>query len=182
MSEFKWDDELVKEFVRRKVLIYTGNWPHDNVDKFINDFKDSKQPKPEWEIVAYISSTTTTVYYKNSIGEYISKAGEGYPVGVIPSHLNIHSVKRLSDGEVFTVGDLVEIKQETTSPTRWDYFHIEHLFINQNMPSEIRVSSSEGMGWNWPFSTIQKAKAKPIPVMLTPPEVEKLKQILNTHD
>jgi hypothetical protein len=90
MSDFVWNDELVKKFVAEKIIL--GNCT--SAKEAIEAFKEEHtKPKVEWEIVAYdycgqaVSATNSLInFYK-------------YP---------IHSVRRLSDGEAFSIGDEVE--------------------------------------------------------------------------
>lgn len=84
-KEFKWNDESVMEF-------YNFHRERENqwTSESIQQFKESKQPKPEWEIIQ-VSSPECGIYYL-----------EGYKMR--PND-KIYSVKRLSDGKVFTIGD-----------------------------------------------------------------------------
>lgn len=63
----------------------------------------------DWEILSYLSSNYTPIFLKDFPN----------PDRTLP----IHSVKRLSDGEVFTIGDIVFSKVQTED----DYFQI-HKF------------------------------------------------------
>jgi hypothetical protein len=75
--EFQWTDELVKEMLYAKLPLP----PHYlcNVQKLLDEFKKSKQPNKEYEILSY------------------------------KDNFAIHSVKRLSDGEIFTVRDKLDV-------------------------------------------------------------------------
>jgi hypothetical protein len=189
MSEFKdwvWTDELVKEFVQRKVLIYTGNWPHDNVDRFINDFKASKQPKPEWEIVAFKhrGMIATIMDSEGYSQPHFQCPGQqfGLDWGLEGHDCSIHAVKRLSDGEVFTVGDVAHFKYYGNTLNSSD-FKITRLVVDN---SDIFVFGIFGHEKEEKLMTnlnlIFKKDAGIIPVLLTIAQIEKLKQILNTHD
>ncbi len=76
----------------------------------INKPKD----KPEWEIMSY--RWEKRIYTKNFIGEYVN-GGISLPVHKLILHpenfKEIHSVKRLSDNEVFSIGDKVIHKDGT---------------------------------------------------------------------
>lgn len=87
-TEFKITDEVVKEFVQQNIIHFTdeefnGRW---------NRFKESKQPKPEWEIIQ-VASPECGIYYL-----------EGHKMR---HNERIYSVKRLSDGKIFSLGDKV---------------------------------------------------------------------------
>jgi hypothetical protein len=98
MSEFFWTDETVLAFAKAYRGAQPGkfgDWERD----LMGAFKASKQPKPEWEILAYmdvscISDLPAAILTKDNTA-WNRAAIRSYP---------IHSVKRLSDGEVFTVG------------------------------------------------------------------------------
>jgi hypothetical protein len=80
-DNFVWTDELVSEYVQNIVFGNLGK-EYNHILKF----KESKQTKKEYEVL-----TVRIAYDKGT------KLEE-----------TIHSVKRLSDGEVFTVGDAVK--------------------------------------------------------------------------
>lgn len=84
MSDFKWNDELAKEFCEYAVL-HIGK----SVDSLlVEDFKKSKLPE------------LTNVIYRDW------EVLERFPYGANDGDISpIKTVKRLSDGEVFTVGD-----------------------------------------------------------------------------
>lgn len=90
-TEFIWTDETVLEFVQftlKNSPLLQGRYTD------IEQFKESKQPKPEWVILkvkginSNILTDFNTEYYNNE-------------------NWNIYSVKRLSDGEVFAIGDKI---------------------------------------------------------------------------
>lgn len=86
-NKFEWTDNSVLEF-----LTYQSNeWPQGaERRKALEEFKKSKEPVPEWEIL-----------YSVSVHDEIHP----YNKDCIKIGCKIHSVKRLSDGEVFTIGD-----------------------------------------------------------------------------
>jgi hypothetical protein len=95
--EFNWNDELIIEWAR----VATAKFSHHNLnggwtgyDKELELFKKSKQPKKEYEIIQ-----------------------KDYEIlKSCPIEGDIHSVKRLSDGEVFTVGDKISFEN---NPVRY---------------------------------------------------------------
>ncbi len=140
-NSFVWTDELVLEWSDHVRDIF--NNPNNNYcgkyDGFDTDFKkwkQSKQPsttvKPEWEIVDY-------GYTQNNENK--------------PEQRYINSVKRLSDGEVFSIGDMVDDGMLTleifaNKPTRFviNNIHIEggNLFANgSNIKTLTKVQKSE---------------------------------------
>lgn len=97
MEDFKWTDELVKQYAE----VYRFSSSRTSIEQF----KEGHQPKKEYEILSY--TFQKRVYNKNNFGEFC--CGFDVPVQSLLLHpedmKTIHSVKRLSDGEIFTVGD-----------------------------------------------------------------------------
>lgn len=91
-NKFEWTDNAVLEF-----LTYQSNeWPQvAERRKALEEFKKSKEPVPEWEILTMINDNEPAAW--------------PHPLGVTcePHKCKIHSIKRLSDGEVFTIGDVI---------------------------------------------------------------------------
>lgn len=92
-TEFQWTVNLLAEFIRD----YSDK--DGTVSELMEQFNESKQPKPEWEILSYLSSTHPDRYV-------IDQTHLNWNHAVV-TNMDIHSVKRLSDGEVFTIGDKV---------------------------------------------------------------------------
>lgn len=89
-------------------------------------FKASKEPKKEWEIVAYLNGGCI---YKRQEGDSGPKFSDGncyFNTDFANEPRNkclIHSVRRLSDGEVFSVGDrLQNFKNQITRVNIGDRF------------------------------------------------------------
>lgn len=107
---FQWTDETVLEFIQ-----FSKNrerhWTEFIPD--IEQFKASKAPKKEWEIVAFKSITCRIefIYNKCKDGQFRqagSTSGEGCTEeSMKEGGATIHSVRRLSDGEVFVKNELV---------------------------------------------------------------------------
>lgn len=91
MTPFQWTDDLVKEFMTQFWTLGSA----EATPRKISEFKASKQPKQEWEIVKMRAQGCD--WGGHPWGNDCDKAG-----------CKIHSVKRLSDGEVFTVGEPIE--------------------------------------------------------------------------
>lgn len=90
------------------------------VDDYVNETLSKEETKnKEWEIVGYLAKgylgESNVVFKKDKAGNFICnfKYTIGKPLWETEERLKkeatIHSVKRLSDGEVFTVGDEVDI-------------------------------------------------------------------------
>lgn len=126
-NEFKWTDELVKEFVScnsdgrfmtvdffKKAKAISNKMKQEFMQELMNNI----EPEKNWQIRAYYcdwagkkdvvfirimqdSYTLFTTEIDGRIYSYTQECllGEG---------AKIHSVRRLSDGEVFTIGDKVE--------------------------------------------------------------------------
>lgn len=91
---FQWTEELVHEFLcDPKSPGFAEHWKIR-----IKEFKQSKQPQKDYEILD-------------------SESSIGIAYGRPPLSKNIKSVKRLSDGQVFTVGDKDEYGRVITEFT-----------------------------------------------------------------
>jgi len=105
--EFEWTDENVKEFIGKYFNTSAPVIGGKNLEVLLSYFKHkkSKEPKREYEILSY--TFQKRVYNKNNFGEFC--CGFDVPVQSLLLHpeymKTIYSVKRLSDGEIFTVGD-----------------------------------------------------------------------------
>lgn len=85
MSDFKWDDKLVAEFGKHFYLNLASDKPvSEYLKDCLEDFKALKRNAKGWEVLVSINEERTD-------GEQVIK-----------------SVRRLSDGEVFSVGDMVQ--------------------------------------------------------------------------
>jgi hypothetical protein len=163
MSEFKlaWTDDLVLEFLNR----YGNYSAFENWKSRVDSFKREKQPKPEWEILDGIHPNSTEPH------EWLTREKVFQQGGATCEHegCKIHSVKRLSDNQVFTVGDDFLDKSGIR-------YIIQKFYISE-WSGELLVSKSESVSYN--INDISKPRP-PIPVLLTPSEIEKIKTILNT--
>jgi hypothetical protein len=158
-KEFFWNDDTVKEFC--SFAFAPCDPRHWKLDSFISDFKEKwkfdHKPKPEWEVL-----------------EMKGPSGARY-VNVQSWHLKdfplykIHSVKRLSDGEVFTVGDIVGANCRLNMPIKG--------FKAQTGAEKVLVCFHNATDTYLDY--IKHAKEEPVPVSLTPTQLEKLYKILN---
>jgi hypothetical protein len=146
MSEFIWKEQLVLQFIGKLATPYN----QIEVMQRMVDFKASKQPKPEWVVLDW----------KSNDGVYIDK-WDGKSV--------INAVKRFSDGEVFTVGDVI-IDPNKGNRSEITSLHAADTFL---------VYSGET---GWKLKDVHKAEQQVIKqvVFLTPSEIEKLHTLLNT--
>lgn len=101
--------EIALDFVEEIIQFNSRPFRSDYGEKF-EEYKQSQQPTKEWEILS--------MYIPGDPNRYFEKHGEYFGYGESEanhckrdfnklSNLGyvIHSIKRLSDGEVFTVGD-----------------------------------------------------------------------------
>lgn len=154
---FQWNEELIKEMIWSKLPIpehYVGN-----VQKCLDEFKKSK----EQNIVFNEEAIKTRLNELAAMEKGFNIAEEGqyetfwdykkskeqksyeilslkyekdkkvYPFTYLPNGFYINSVKRLSDGEVFTVGDLVKWNNSQTP------FLIESFEENNMHPTKKRM-------------------------------------------
>jgi hypothetical protein len=103
-KDFQWTDELVKEFMVKCL----SHQYHGDIDAF----KASKTNPKEYEILSYrnFKSGNNEIHTKKSVsGNPIYFNGFDDNTGEFSRQdcFEIHSVKRLSDGEVFSIGDEV---------------------------------------------------------------------------
>lgn len=104
MGDIPITDSLIKEFLEKMVYKPLGlfeEW---------EQFKASKQPK-RWEIVAYCGKSGRPCYLntEDNSGRVWNADRSGFICKGDISHpdVKIHSVRRLSDNEVFAIGDRV---------------------------------------------------------------------------
>lgn len=107
-TEFIWSDELIWEFLSSKAFM-SRNLTHLKVQ--LDEFKESKQPKPECEIIEYIRPSNGRIYQKTTSGEWCSTDGRSCfsdeSIKDPKSLCKIYSVKRLLDEHVFYLEEKV---------------------------------------------------------------------------
>ena len=121
-NAFVWTDELVKEF-HEFYKAYPNNM-YLRINKVLQDFKQSKQSSPmptnkEWEIVSLhhkndsinklILSDKKDCYYWS--GGELNKNPINIDYVLSTNDFIIHSVRRFSDMEVFSVGDKIDHRE-----------------------------------------------------------------------
>jgi hypothetical protein len=159
MSDFQWTDELVSEAcLYAGFAINTRTLKEDvakQVPPLIQKFKEEHtKPKVEWEIVKMI----------NNDGWVHDSGAYGFPCK--EENCKIHSVRRLSDGEVFSLGDDVEcmgrvgkiIKLDTSRQNDGFYVDVQYDKISSYHNKEL--------------SGIKKVTKLPIPLFKTEDGVE----------
>ncbi|MES2382368.1 MAG: hypothetical protein V4538_15080 [Bacteroidota bacterium] len=120
---------------------YPPENPFDKVAKYgevPTGFFDKQVGKEqEWEIISFHNTDYKTVLNKNEDGTYgIYNAGYKEIMAASRTLLTIHSVRRLSDGEVFTVGDIVEwnlIEHKGSKPFTIKSFEINDILTQKRM-------------------------------------------------
>jgi len=100
MSEqFQWTTAIVVEFFKWK---YEKSKASSGLVDDIKEFIESKQPKPEWEILVLNSGL---LMYERSKNVFINGGHHVTIEWALDNDFYIYSVKRLSDNEVFTIGN-----------------------------------------------------------------------------
>ena len=130
-EQFQWTNELLKEWAEY-YIIHEG----DNLlEKFIQS--KSKTEQPLWEILSFSYNTgKNNIAYKASNGYFFhGTVAISDTDGMLSSVWRIHSVKRLSDGEVFSVGDSLDWMGEIKSIEIDDKFNGGMVFINNSQKS-----------------------------------------------
>ena len=135
-DKFKWDENNVTELLYH--LSKKTNWVHSQMCKWAEDFKQSKLQSQDkqvgWEILELIfwsgEKTTDFLVIQNWL-----RGDKRY------EKWSIYSVKRLSDGEVFTVGDKVTwgIHEDwETQLTGFEIIENRLKFYDSKLPQGIR--------------------------------------------
>lgn len=102
-NKFEWTDNAVLEF-----LTYQSNeWPQGaQRRKALEDFKKSKKPVSEWEILCIQGNKSGMIYEKRANG--YSNVEEGAAIDCFPHgehNCRIYTVIRRSDNSIWTKGD-----------------------------------------------------------------------------
>ena len=142
-TEFKWNDKLVQDYIQFYAASYAASVAYFNSDETLEKFKQSKSKKeePQWEILEIES-------YGGEIrklidGEYrLYTDGVGFTATYLlqRSDSKIKTVKRLSDGEVFSVGDSLDWMGKIESIEIDDRFNGGIAFINNSQKSCISTA------------------------------------------
>lgn len=119
-TEFFWTDELVKEYAY--MILCTQDKSYLGKPFMgILDFKASKTKPKEYEILSYrnFKSGNNEIHTKKSVScnpIYFNGFDDNTGEFSRQDCFEIHSVKRLSDNEVFSIGDEVLYKEQYSKP------------------------------------------------------------------
>lgn len=93
----------------------------------IQSFKKPAPSVKEWEIVEFKAVATGDCFVKNNEGLYVTSAGGKHTLDnlLLTNNINIHSVRRLTDGVVLTVGIFCSFESEFENG-KIDSFKIEY--------------------------------------------------------
>jgi len=204
-DEFKWNDELVKEFAWR----FLNNFPSVKLPESINEFKQSKQPKREWEIVSF-RHIDYGIMFRQDDGyfHHISSHGRGWCISESDAlkrgAMSIFSVKRLSDSEVFSMGDRIQSKTRLSEPftiTTIEIINNSAIYLdacplqNAEPRNKVLFTTEDGVGINigdkfWAIDTVdweaqkitaQKTFISPYSIFQTFSTKEKAEEYILLH-
>lgn len=142
-TEFKWNDKLVQDYIQFYAASYAASVAYFNSDETLEKFKQSKSKKeePQWEILEI--ECYGGEIRKLIDGEYrLYTDGVGFTATYLlqRSDSKIKTVKRLSDGEVFSVGDSLDWMGKIESIEIDDRFNGGIAFINNSQKSCISTA------------------------------------------
>lgn len=141
-------EQLLKNPLVKELMLDFKNYIHNTVKPNISDFIDSQLPKKEWEILSFqLVRDPNTIFKLQSNGFYKSDSSNNYSHSewtfenmfihgydnVNSGRIIIYSVKRLFDGEIFTIGDRILLGNDSRIQTlykielrnNWIYFDAE---------------------------------------------------------
>lgn len=149
MRKFK----LIKKYLNSPELgtIVDKNSPHNIYTQCVDypEFWEEVVEK-DYEILSYIQNISNRIYFKDKEGFFVSDNGWSLSEPVEShSNISIHSVKRLSDSQVFTVGDRVYL------PKSNDNYTIKNFTINTQ---NTLMVSLIGLFYNADLTYIEKFK------------------------
>ena len=117
------------EFIAKK-----ARWVKSQFIDWSEEYKNSIIKKPEWEVLSFINSEQQ-IWKRCPDGKYRINVGEfSESLEGLLKYQSIHSIKRLSDGEIFTIGDKVKVHSlhgKDISATKENIFPITG-FVIQN--------------------------------------------------
>lgn len=154
-NKFEWNDALIKEMIYQKAVI-----PEEymaNVQKMLEDFKKSKGFTPNVERDFEIQAYRLVDFPSNVFTRKLDWDDE--TIFLNSKSFEIHSVRRLSDSEIFTVGDVVD----TVGYNGYPHKPIKRFFIGSY--NVLYIQWDEGKGSNdgcMSINAIQKSTPKKI--------------------
>jgi hypothetical protein len=161
-KDFQWTDSLVEEF---------HQWYAENKGKFEDHLREFKFQKlngekrhPEYEIVSMKCKTSGVLYHnKQQISHCLQRS----------NFYAIHSVRRLSDGEVFTLGDELE-------DTFMDNQEKIDAFLPNYKGNQLWLSIDKERGFGCALSVANK-RPTPKPLFTTEDGVDIYEETVTLH-
>ena len=157
-NEFKWTDERVIEFeIFKRGSNIRRSPKEESISDLIEQFKASKQVKG-WEVQVFgltpFNGGETILYGRHEDGKYHTfHYSETYMLNC--GLYSIHSVKRLSDGIIFTVGE-----QQSFGKISSFFYHENELWFSTNSMSGSGLTSGQ-------FTASCLLKPTPKPILIT---------------
>lgn len=150
MENFKWTDEIVEKYAE----VYRFSSSRTSIKQFKEDYL----PKKDYEILTYKHIVLSNELDKNIIIDKMSKHFE-YAHGC-PNDFKIHSVLRLSDGEVFTVGDKIQEEDGVyVIDAFWENYGGNDLWFSYNQRKKYGSSLDSAKKVKEPLFTTEDGKA-----------------------
>jgi len=137
-EQFQWTNELVMEFVNFHDEQKGIHWLSEDIEKFKQS--KSKKEEPQWEILEFQSNDGNLLVLDGKKWKYRNDTNSISDIDFLIKNYAIHSVKRLSDGEVFSVGDSLDWMGKIESIEIDDRFNGGIAFINNSQKSCISTA------------------------------------------
>lgn len=126
-----------------KIDTYWGYPDGQDSNRIVFLRKDKPEDYPEYwqevvekdyEILSFVNIKTTLLVELHKNSKYACKKGTGYEGKGVSNEeyclnskdLKIHSIKRLSDGEIFTIGDKIQLDEDNTTYGTITALYISH--------------------------------------------------------
>lgn len=165
-KDFQWTEQLVKDMIE---FGKKYNYPMSDSYNLIKDFKSSHLSGggEGWEILSYKApflGEDDVIFKKTATGGFTTCSPMLYyyyneSVLKARPEASIHSVRRLSDGEVFSIGDRVRYCPLST----YGSFIIEKIWVNSIDKERCMVSNKDQSLVEIIDASLEKIKT-PIPV------------------
>lgn len=124
-EDFKWTDELVQQFAKE----YRASSSRVSIDMF-KKYQNPKEYNKDWEILSY--KVGDIVYEKYAAGIFVKQHPEVYETEehLLSKNAMINSIRRLSDGEVFSIGD--EVGYDNGNIRTMQDWKIDNFYIRES--------------------------------------------------
>ncbi len=145
-----WNDDLVREYLTQNCMI---NINHPYQIQLFENFKKSKESKLDFEILSFKGKPKHfgdgKFFLLKSDGDFYDEKSEmsvslhsllNMGHSVKSGHIEIFSVKRLSDNQIFTIGDVIELHGQYPTGT------IDRFEINTFDSKKISACNKSGYG------------------------------------